>query len=252
MGWSVAELMELGAQDLDHRRRASGGRATSSASLQVEGFFEDGQKLVTVHEPIAPGTEPREGVEPGEVVDRRRRHRAAAGTRDGVDPVAEHGDRPVQVGSHYHFFEVNRALRFDREARVRNASRHPGRDRGPVRAGRGARGRARRVRRAARASRTQPADRGRRSRRRRWRGRARARLQGARDGYADFAPALRANCSGRPRAIGSGWAIPSCGRRSSATSSFPATRACSAAARRCATGLAATAQSRPRTARSIS
>ena len=26
------------------------------------------------------------------------------------------GDRPVQVGSHYHFFEVNRELRFDREA----------------------------------------------------------------------------------------------------------------------------------------
>src|SRR3977135_1239624 len=26
------------------------------------------------------------------------------------------GDRPVQIGSHYHFFEVNRALRFDRQA----------------------------------------------------------------------------------------------------------------------------------------
>ncbi|MGW5098693.1 urease subunit beta [Streptomyces nodosus] len=30
--------------------------------------------------------------------------------------VANTGDRAVQVGSHYHFFEVNRALRFDREA----------------------------------------------------------------------------------------------------------------------------------------
>lgn len=29
--------------------------------------------------------------------------------------VANHGDRPIQVGSHCHFFEVNRALRFDRE-----------------------------------------------------------------------------------------------------------------------------------------
>nr|WP_326520989.1 urease subunit beta [Leptothoe kymatousa] len=28
--------------------------------------------------------------------------------------VANGGDRPIQVGSHYHFFEVNRALRFDR------------------------------------------------------------------------------------------------------------------------------------------
>ncbi|RAP75556.1 urease subunit beta [Paenibacillus montanisoli] len=30
--------------------------------------------------------------------------------------VANTGDRPVQVGSHFHFFEVNRALQFDREA----------------------------------------------------------------------------------------------------------------------------------------
>ncbi len=30
--------------------------------------------------------------------------------------VANKGDRPVQVGSHFHFFEVNRCLSFDREA----------------------------------------------------------------------------------------------------------------------------------------
>jgi urease subunit beta len=30
--------------------------------------------------------------------------------------VSNTGDRPVQVGSHYHFFEVNRALKFDRAA----------------------------------------------------------------------------------------------------------------------------------------
>ena len=30
--------------------------------------------------------------------------------------VANVGDRPVQVGSHFHFFEVNRCLKFDREA----------------------------------------------------------------------------------------------------------------------------------------
>ena len=30
--------------------------------------------------------------------------------------VANTGDRPVQVGSHYHFYETNTALRFDREA----------------------------------------------------------------------------------------------------------------------------------------
>jgi len=37
--------------------------------------------------------------------------------RDAVRvTVANAGDRPVQVGSHYHFFEVNEALRFDRDA----------------------------------------------------------------------------------------------------------------------------------------
>ncbi len=37
--------------------------------------------------------------------------------RDTVDlRITNTGDRPVQVGSHYHFFEVNRALAFDRKA----------------------------------------------------------------------------------------------------------------------------------------
>jgi urease subunit beta len=30
--------------------------------------------------------------------------------------VANTGDRPIQIGSHYHFYEVNAALRFEREA----------------------------------------------------------------------------------------------------------------------------------------
>jgi urease subunit beta len=30
--------------------------------------------------------------------------------------VANSGDRPIQVGSHYHFFEVNPALKFDRQS----------------------------------------------------------------------------------------------------------------------------------------
>jgi len=37
--------------------------------------------------------------------------------RDAVEiEVTNAGDRPIQVGSHFHFFEVNRALRFDRPA----------------------------------------------------------------------------------------------------------------------------------------
>jgi urease subunit beta len=39
-----------------------------------------------------------------------------AGRPTCVVEVNNTGDRPVQVGSHFHFFEVNRALIFDREA----------------------------------------------------------------------------------------------------------------------------------------
>ncbi|HEX8143079.1 MAG TPA: urease subunit beta [Pyrinomonadaceae bacterium] len=39
---------------------------------------------------------------------------ANAGRRTATVIVRNTGDRPVQVGSHYHFFEVNRALEFER------------------------------------------------------------------------------------------------------------------------------------------
>jgi urease beta subunit len=39
-----------------------------------------------------------------------------AGRRTALVVVRHRGDRPVQVGSHYHFFEVNSALDFDRAA----------------------------------------------------------------------------------------------------------------------------------------
>jgi len=55
---------------------------------------------------------------PGEyLLDEAAGDIAANVGRATADVVVKHtGDRPVQVGSHYHFFEVNRALAFDREA----------------------------------------------------------------------------------------------------------------------------------------
>jgi len=41
---------------------------------------------------------------------------ANTGLETKVITVANTGDRPIQVGSHYHFFETNTALRFDRAA----------------------------------------------------------------------------------------------------------------------------------------
>jgi urease subunit beta len=48
-------------------------------------------------------------IEPGEI-------ELNAGRAKRTITVANTGDRPIQVGSHFHFFEVNRALRFERPA----------------------------------------------------------------------------------------------------------------------------------------
>jgi len=113
-GKSVAELMDLGATILTTDDVLPGVDRLVGV-LQVEGFFEDGQKLVTVHQPIGPGKEPVEGGVPGEVVAADGDIELAPGRQTVSVRVANTGDRPVQVGSHYHFFEVNRALEFDRE-----------------------------------------------------------------------------------------------------------------------------------------
>ena len=52
---------------------------------------------------------------PGQYYLRREPIEANAGKQTVDIEVANAGDRPVQVGSHFHFFEVNRALTFDRK-----------------------------------------------------------------------------------------------------------------------------------------
>jgi urease subunit gamma/beta len=112
-GRSVAEMMELGAGILTTDDVLPGVEVLMG-TLQVEGFFDDGQKLVTVHAPIRPGVRPVEGGEPGEIVTAEGEIELSVGRETARISVANTGDRPVQVGSHFHFFEVNRALRFDR------------------------------------------------------------------------------------------------------------------------------------------
>jgi urease subunit beta len=51
---------------------------------------------------------------PGEVFPAAGELVLNAGQRTVTLTVANTGDRPVQVGSHYHFFETNEALRFER------------------------------------------------------------------------------------------------------------------------------------------
>jgi urease subunit beta len=53
---------------------------------------------------------------PGEVLTREGDVELNEGRRTLTLSIANTGDRPIQVGSHYHFFEVNDALHFDRQS----------------------------------------------------------------------------------------------------------------------------------------
>src|SRR5918998_1710192 len=110
-GRSVAELMEAGAHVLT-ADQVMEGIPEMIHDIQVEATFPDGTKLVTVHHPIrgaASATVPGEVIAaPGEITFNEGAERVTL-------TVANTGDRPIQVGSHYHFFETNPALRFERD-----------------------------------------------------------------------------------------------------------------------------------------
>ena len=138
-GRSVAELMDLGRRFLG-TAEVLDGVADMVDEVQVEGTFPDGTKLVTVHHPIVAEHGDRALALYGSFLEPEtpapsagRPASAAAGApgevltaagqitlNEGRSPidlaVANSGDRPIQVGSHYHFFETNRALVFDRRA----------------------------------------------------------------------------------------------------------------------------------------
>ncbi|MEM8665682.1 MAG: urease subunit beta [Pseudomonadota bacterium] len=81
-------------------------------TFSVEVSMAEGTKLVTVFDPIPPGAD--DGPAPGEVIPMDGEIEINAG-REGIDiEVVNTGDRTIQVRSHAHFFEVNRALKFDR------------------------------------------------------------------------------------------------------------------------------------------
>ena len=135
-GRSVAELMNLG-RTLLGRNQVMPGVPEMIHEVQVEGTFPDGSKLVTVHHPIAAENGdlvlalygsflpvPRlevflhgpqmESVHPGLCCPESGDLELNVGRECGSLVVTNLGDRPVQVGSHYHFVETNALLQFDR------------------------------------------------------------------------------------------------------------------------------------------
>src|SRR5712675_1478970 len=113
-GRSVADLIGFGSTILSTDDVLPGIAAMMSI-IQVECVFPDGTKLVTVHEPIrpAPGAAP-DPEHPGVVTAADGSIDLNAGRRSLKLKARNTGDRPIQIGSHFHFFEVNKAMEFDR------------------------------------------------------------------------------------------------------------------------------------------
>lgn len=134
-GESVATLMDKGKKILGFQD-VMDGVSEMIHDVQVEGTFPDGTKLVTVHNPIclekgnpelalySSGlnrkliTNSPDNISaplPGEYLLKKDKITLNE-NRDVISvEVNNTGDRPVQVGSHYPFFEVNSKLEFDRD-----------------------------------------------------------------------------------------------------------------------------------------
>src|SRR5262252_7427401 len=151
-GRRVSELMDLGRQLLG-RAEVMEGVPELVREVQIEGTFPDGTKLVTIHNPIVAERGNLELALYGSFLPVPVRLKPDAtvvsvasgfsrtddGSRTATDKpgeifcatgdivanegrdvtrlsVTNSGDRPIQVGSHYHFVETNAALMFDRKA----------------------------------------------------------------------------------------------------------------------------------------
>lgn len=111
-GRTVADLMSYGATVLTETD-VMPGIPDLIPEVQVEATFPDGTKLVTVHNPIRAAVS---SDAPGEVITLPGDIELNVGRETKSVTVSNTGDRPIQVGSHYHFYETNAALAFDREA----------------------------------------------------------------------------------------------------------------------------------------
>jgi urease subunit gamma/beta len=103
-GRSYAEAEAVGYRVLGPGDVADGvGRLVRR--IEVEALFADGSRLLVLHDPITAAGPPPQAE--AELVWRMEEHPLT---------VVNEGDVPVGVTSHFHFFEANRTLRFDRAA----------------------------------------------------------------------------------------------------------------------------------------
>lgn len=109
-GKSVAQLM-VDATKVLKEDDVLEGVASMMYMVQVEATFEDGTKLVTVHNPISYD---KNRLILGEYLVDEGEIELNSSKNIITIEIENKGDRPIQVGSHYHFFEVNKELSFER------------------------------------------------------------------------------------------------------------------------------------------
>ncbi|GAA5817400.1 Urease [Mucor flavus] len=135
--YSVSQLMDLGKQMLG-RRHVLPEAMDIVKEIQVEGTFPDGTYMVTVQEPICTdngnlemalygsfypipdqskfklhGPRSKEDA-PGAIIAMPQPIHLNVGRKRLSLTVTNHGDRAIQVGSHFHFIETNKHLNFNR------------------------------------------------------------------------------------------------------------------------------------------
>lgn len=93
------------------------GVAEMIPMLYIECLFAEGTKVMALFEPINPGEKPLlDTVIPGQIISPTDDIAMFTDLASVTIDVVNTGDRDVQVRSHTHFFEVNRAMKFDRAA----------------------------------------------------------------------------------------------------------------------------------------
>ena len=107
-GGTVTEMVSI-ASGLLTEDDVMEGVSERLDAVMVEGFFPDGQKLVCISTVAGAPHRPRWRLGEQPVIINTDRPTVTL-------RVQSTADRPIQLGSHYHFFEVNPALRFDRAA----------------------------------------------------------------------------------------------------------------------------------------
>lgn len=115
-GVTVERLMEDGARVL-HSGQVMDGVPAMVEHVQAEATFPDGRKLVTLSHPVRSGpadddTGGTAAEEPGALRVRAGAVTLNRGAERRTVVARNDGDRPVQVGSHFHLADVNRALVF--------------------------------------------------------------------------------------------------------------------------------------------